>query len=29
MIILGIIFIGAMVAITTAGEHMKGDGWDE
>lgn len=29
MIILGIVFIGALIAIANAGEHMKGDGWDE
>lgn len=29
MCIIVILFVGALVAIATAGEHMKGDPWDE
>lgn len=29
MCIIAILFLGALVAIATAGEHMKGDPWNE
>jgi len=27
--IIAILFLGALAAIATAGEHMKGEPWDE